>query len=234
MLIRSMMNKSICGLCLFAASAVHAANESDMRNKVYCEIITNKDRSFTTYAVYTTWGLNDCPQSIWQNITPSSVKKQTKSWFVHLNGPRHWIFDGFQNSKLISKKIRNINGLNLREAGEIHLSVWRFLKGLPSYEKQIIHRTTNWIYDANKPVYELIDPNGQVYVMQSYSTQKKPQTSASLAGLGDVLKLPSGWKFKTGLLKKSEKIPTPGNQATVIQDDFLNTYQAVAHDLLQD
>lgn len=229
---RHMITKSICGLCIFTASVIHAANQTNMRDKIYCEIIIN-DKSLMTYSVYTTWGLNDCPQNIWQKITASAVKKQTKSWDARLNGPRHWVFDGFENTSLINNTVRNIQGLGFREAGILQLSIWRFLRGVAPYHQVVIHRTTNWIYDANKPVYELIDPNGQVYVMQSYSTQKTPQTLQSLSTLATTLALPSGWKFKTGILKQTEKIAAPNHQATLIQDDFLNTYQAITHDLLQ-
>lgn len=91
-----------------------------------------------------------------------------------------------------------------------------------------------WIYDAGKPVYELIDPKGNVFVMQSYSVQKEPQTEQSLTQLGSKLKLPTQWRFKTGILKKAGTVQAIDNMAVVVQDDFLNTYQKATHDLLAD
>ncbi|WP_454785266.1 hypothetical protein [Legionella sp. WA2024007413] len=208
-----------------------AAQKSHLRGERYCEIIVAK--SISDYAVYNTIGLNDCPQKIWDKITPESVKKETGSTHVHLNGPRYWMIDGMQNSNLVNTHVKTFNGLTMREAGILHIPLKDLLLEAP-YRPLKVARKTTWIYEAGKPVYELIDPKGHVFVMQSYSVQKMPQTEQSLSQLSTKLKLPAKWQFKTGTLKKTETVQAIKDMAVVVQDNFLNTYQQATHDLLVD
>ena len=207
-----------------------AAERSNMRGTRYCEILISK--TMTAYSVYNTIGLNDCPQDIWDKITVEKVKQDTGSSFVHLNGPRYWVIDGLKNSTLVNPTKRTIAKLTLREAGVLHIGLIDLVRGKTPYKERTVDRKTTWLYDAGKPVYELIDPKGTVFVMQSYSIQDSPQTLESLSQLASKLSLPKGWTFKTGTLKKLEMLKAIDEKATVIQDDFLNTYQKATHDFL--
>jgi hypothetical protein len=209
-----------------------AAERSNMRGKRYCEIIIPK--TISEYAVYNTLGLNDCPENIWDKITIEEVKKETDSSFVHLNGPRYWVIDGLKNSSLVSTTVKTIANLKMREAGVLHIRMLDLVRTKVAFKTRTVARKTTWLYDADKPVYELIDPQGTVFVMQSYSIQTTPQTLESLSQLGSMLKLPKGWQFKTGMLKKLEKLEAINEKAIVIQDDFLNTYQQATHDFLKE
>ena len=224
------MRKYLLVFLLLSSFLSQAATNSHMRGGRYCEIIVPK--TITSYAVYNTWGLNDCPEKIWDQITVERVKAQTKAHFVHLNGPRYWVIDGFKNSKLINSTTEDISGLKLREAGILHIRLIDLVKSQQPYKEHIVDRTTTWVYDAGKPIYELISPKGTVYVMQSFSIQKHPQSLSSLDRLATDLKLPKGWIFKAGIVKKSEALKAINNKAIVVQDDFLNTYQMATHDYL--
>lgn len=230
------MNKTVFSttlsiILLFTPFLSQAVDKNHMRGTRYCEIIINK--SLTNYAVYNTWGLNDCPEKIWEKITVEQVKKETGASFAHLNGPRYWVIDGLTNSNLINPSKKTIAGLELREAGVLHMRVLDLLRSNSPYHQHIVDRHTTWIYQSGKPIYELIDPKGNVFVMQSYSIEKSPQTSSSLAELGSKLALPKGWVFKTGTLNKSEILQAIDNHAVVVQDDFLNTYQLATRDFLK-
>lgn len=217
-------------ILFFVPLLSYGAETSNMRGKRYCEIILSK--TISSYAVYNTWGLNDCPEQLWSKVSMSAVKKETRASFVHLNGPRYWVIDGFKNTSLINPAIKTISGIPMREAGILHLSLIDLFKNKP-YQSHIVDRKTTWIYQEGKPVFELIDPTGQVFVMQSYSVQKYPQTMDNLKQLGDKLQLPKGWKFKTGVLNKLETIEAVNNKAVVVQDNFLNTYQKASYDFLK-
>lgn len=226
----SIFNKTLATFLMMACLTAEAAQMDNLRNQRYCEIILSQKS--LNFSVYNTIGLNDCPQQIWEKITPESIKKETGAFWVHLNGPRYWMIDGFKNTKAINPEQRVLGGLAMREAGIVHLGLFDILRGGKPYSAITVDRETVWVFDANKPVYELIDPKGQVFVMQSYSVQKAPQTEESLAQLGSKLKLPEGWKFRTGTLRKEMDLVAVNNKATVVQDDFLNTYQLAAQDFL--
>ena len=218
-------------LLMVAPTLVQAAEKSDMRGKRYCEIVVSK--ALTRYAVYNTLGLNDCPENMWDKVTIAQVKKETGASFVYLNGPRYWVIDGFKNSNLHNPTIQTINGLTMREAGLLSIKLADLFKASAPYYKHDVTRHTTWIYQSGKPIYELIDANGDVFVMQSYGIQKSPQTENSLSELGAKLKLPKDWVFKTGILKQIEPVEAINNRAIVIQDNLENTYQKASHDFLK-
>ncbi len=212
---------------LFSAS-IHAGERLHLRGERYCEILTAT--SPYTLHVYNTLNLNTCPEDIWRNISKSSVKHEKHVLFAILNGPRYWTIDGIKHAKLINNKVETINGLALREAGVLHLGVKDWVTAKLFYREHVVQRDTVFIFDAGKPVYELISPNGSVYVMQSYKAAHG-MNQDKLAHLGQLLTLPSGWKFKTGNTTKEESVDSQ-HQAVVIQDNFENTYEKAAHDLL--
>lgn len=226
----SVLKCIVCCVLSLLPYVTHAADKTELRGQRYCEIILSK--SLRELAVYNTWGLNDCPQDIWKQITVAKVKKETGAHFVHLNGPRFWVIDGFQNTTLINPETPALAGLAVREAGILHLTWADIVKSRGPYTQHQIARNTTSVYNANKPVYELIDPKGNVYVMQSYSIQFAPQTEDSLANLEGKLTLPQGWHFKSGLITEQKTVKAILNVATVVQDDFFNTYQLTSRDLL--
>lgn len=224
--------KTLSIILLITPFSSQAAEKMNIRGSRYCEIIFTE--SLTTYEVYNTFGLNDCPQAVWDKVNLDQVKKEAGSTFVHLNGPRYWVIDGIKNASLMNSIPKVLGGLAMREAGVLHLSVYDLIraKSGSQYQQWKVERQTTWIYEPGKPIYELIDPEGHVFVMQSYSTQKYPQSQASLASLASKLSLPTGWQFKTGDIQKRETLSTTNHLAIVVQDNFLNTYQLAAHDFL--
>jgi hypothetical protein len=50
----------------------------------------------------------------------------------------------------------------------------------------------------------------------------------SLKTLGQRLRLPRGWSFRVVTLRADYSLEAPGGQATIVQDDLLNTYQKSA------
>ncbi len=86
-------------------------------------------------------------------------------------------------------------------------------------------RDNTWIFREGREVYELIDPDGDAYVMQSYSHQVDDTlTSADLPSLGERLQLPAGWSFRARVVPSDLVVQATG-QATVTQDELRNTYQ---------
>lgn len=218
------------GLGLILSLQAMAVSKTGIRGQRYCEILYSKN--IKDYHVWTTFGLNHCPAQQWRTITASKIRHETGAWLVHLNGPRYWTIDGFEHTSLRHPDIKIMAGLAFREAAVVHVGWAALWKRLHPYETQKVRRETTWVYDAHQRVYELISPEGRVFVMQSYSLQKYPQSLHSLATLGQHLHLPQGWQFKTGLLSQRQTVNAVNQEALIVQDDFLNTYQWSEHDLL--
>ena len=200
----------------------------NLRGVRYCEIFVITSRlTHITGAVYNTLGLNECPAEEWQALDPDALKKAFKARAVVKNGPRYFLMD--QNALQNPGAIVSADGLQLRLVATIRLpmgSVSRGNKRKP-YTEHTIERSTSYMFSGGTLVYELVDPRGQVYIMQSYAQIVDPTlTEASLETLASRLRLPEGWHYRVRRLDQDYIVETSG-EAHVIQDDFENTYQCV-------
>src|SRR5262249_17709376 len=93
------------------------------------------------------------------------------------------------------------------------------------YTEHKVSRCTRFTLDAGEPVYELISPSGEAYLMQSYSEIVDPSLRmADLQNLGSRLKLPRGWIFRTRILAASLPVIATG-EARIVQDATKNPYR---------
>ncbi len=209
------------------AFADEAGGKTGLFNTRYCEILTLDRHGIKVDAtVYNTIGFNDCPSDAWNGITEKAAAKQLGVQGVELNGPRYWVLDGIKGSGISTTgKTVTVNGIEMGERATLVASLWQALGGHKLYKPTEIKRDTVFTYSAGKPVFELTDPQGNVYRMQSYAQiVNKQATLDDLAGLGATLKLPKGWIYATRVLDKDEDLVASG-VAYVLQDDFLNSYQ---------
>lgn len=199
--------------------------QPEARGARYCEILVGYvEGSDVRVEVYNTYGLSDCPDAAWSAVDPAKVKAERMADTVILNGPRRWVIDRFVNSTFLDGTKTVIGGLEMREAGQLVLPLAEAMSA--PYSARTIQRNTTYVFDAGKKVYELVDPMGEVFVMQSFSMQQKPDLAeADLPGLAAQLTLPSGWTYRARDLTETQEVTAVGGMATVIQDDLGNTYQ---------
>ncbi|MFZ4715259.1 MAG: hypothetical protein ACOYL6_16170 [Bacteriovoracaceae bacterium] len=176
--------------------------------------------------VYNSIGLNLCPEEMWNKLSVHKIKKEFKKSFVKLNGPRYWTMDAMESS-LLDTNIIKFGELGMRKAGIVSVPFFEILGNRKPYKERKVNRKSIWIFYPNEMIYLLEDPTGKKYIMQSYSTEKKPLTINELSHLNSLLKLPKGWAFRPLRLEEELRIPIPENMATVIQDEFYNTYTLI-------
>ena len=208
-------------------SAIHASEH--VLNQRYCEIILSKSKMHLQ--VLNTWGLNNCPASLWNALSEDSLKRETGSFFVHMRGPQYFVMDSIELASSIHTETRTIGDLPLRAIAWVEVQPSDIIHGNNPYHEHKIHRHITYTYAANQTIFELIDPTGRVFVMQSYSMQHKKQNFDGLSKLNTCLNLPRNWQFKSGVLKSSQRL-VGGSNSIVLHDDYLNTYQLAPHDLL--
>lgn len=210
------------------------ANTSELRDSRYCEIIpVTRDGKTLTSSVYNTTGLNDCPEDVWETITPQSVAKQYKAIQVKMNGPRYWTLDsieasGDSNTDTIYTFGTAPNTLQTYKRATIQTEVGQPTVGDEDYVPNSVKRDTSFLFKAGEPVFELTDPDGNVYMMQSYATYVDTGlTYEQLPDLGSKLQLPSGWKYSTRTLTDDYTLSTASTDgvAYVVNDNFDNSYQ---------
>ena len=208
------------------AGGAEPANLLDAR---YCEVLLGSLSGATVDVdVYNTIGLNDCPQADWEALDADAIKSEFMVDAAILNGPRYWTITRFAVGVLQSEEVVTFGGLDMRIGGRISLPISVVTQGNSPYEVRTIQRESIVLFAAGQRVYELVDDTERVFIMQSYSTQYEPQTLASLETLGERLSLPQGWSYRTRVLSEDLQVEAVDNMATVLQDDFTNTYQLTA------
>lgn len=196
----------------------------NMRGVRYGEVLAMFLRDTGLEAeVYGTQMLNDCPQELWQTLDADAIAKEMGAVFVKLNGPRYWLLDGLgAKVAVVDPVFRDFNGITMRRIATIHLGT-DYSPG--SYVERKINRGAVFFWDAGKKVYELVNPDGLTYVMQARCIGVDPTISEeSLDMLGDKLSLPTGWSYRVRVLHEELVVDTTAHVATVLQDEFENTY----------
>jgi len=173
--------------------------------------------------VYGTQMLNDCPQELWEMLNADEITKDMGAVFVKLNGPRYWVLDGLGSKvAVVDPVFKDFNGIQMRRIATIPIGA-DFAAG--PYVARNVNRGAVFFFDAGKTVYELVDPDGRALVMQARCVGVDPgMTEESLATLGERLALPEGWSYRTRILESELVVDTSASLATVVQDEFENTY----------
>lgn len=197
-----------------------------MRGVRYGEVLAVYLRDGNIEAeVYGTQMLNDCPAELWDTLDADVIAKDLESLAVKLNGPRHWMLDGLGSKvNAVEPIFRDFNGLQMRR-----IAVIRFEPGdtpaTAPYQERFVDRGAQFFFDAGSVVYELVNPEGKAYVMQAYCIGVDATiTQENLATLGERLSMPDGWSYRSRILDEELVVDTTGQIATVLQDEFENTY----------
>lgn len=195
-----------------------------MRGVRYGEVLPIFLRDDGLHAeVYGTQMLNDCPQELWARLDVKALAQEFGAVFVKLNGPRKWVLDGLGTKVApVEPVLREIGGIMFRRIATLALG--DKLGGGP-YTENKVNRGAVFYWDAGKSVYELVGPDGKVYVMQALCMGvDATMTEDSLLTLGDRLALPEGWSYRTRVLTEELVVDTTASIATVLQDEFENSY----------
>jgi hypothetical protein len=207
-----------------ASSAAGAIKTSGMRDTRYCEIFTVFLAPAPVAKVNNSYGLNKCRRGWWESLDPAALAAEAGADVVLLNGPRYWLIDKVAVtdpgpiSTFAGKRMREVATIDLAKVG---------LAPPPPYTQVKIQRGTKFVFLAGKRVFELTDPNGRRYVMQSYARIVDPGLRyRELRGIGEEIGLPEGWSYRSRKLKQKLVLRANG-QATIVQDALKNTYQRI-------
>ena len=200
---------------------------ADLRNFRYAEVLpTFECGGGLVTEVYVTTGFNDSPEEEWYALNADDLANELGAVAVTLNGPRHWLMNeimrGVDNGNSGFEKIATFGSLQMQLAAQISGPGDDEL-----YSENEVQRSTTYIFRAGTEIYKLVSPQGEEYVMQSYSRKINPDLMMEdLASLGDTLNLPLGWAFRTEILSVDLEVVADG-LAFVIQDEWGNSYQKI-------
>ena len=181
---------------------------------------------------YDTTGLNggddshdSAPAELAQRLDPKRIAKKYQAIAVRVKPPSHWTVDWLADRV---GTVRSFDGLNAAWMGySLAPSAAISPKPAPpaAYHPAFSARTAIQGFKKGSEIYLLDDPKGRTWVMVSYTNKDMPDlTIDKLSSLGDVLKLPQGWKFRTATLTKELVLEPKAGFAEIIQDDKANLY----------
>lgn len=211
-------------------------------NYPYCELIPDTvANGEITEHVFNTLGFNTCPASQFDTITEQNVIDAYNAQYpptggaaaatsATINGRRHWVMTTIQSTGGVtgSTDTLTVNGMQLGLKAVLQVPQGSSTIGEVPYQVNTVQRDTVYVFRRGRPIYEVIAPNGQVFVMQSYTDAM--DSSISLKKLSNVAymrnknQFPKGWRYRTRTLKKDLTLTASGS--TQIVNDYLrNTYQ---------
>jgi hypothetical protein len=181
--------------------------------------------------VYDTTGLNggddsrdSAPASVAQNLDPKKIARQYQALSARIDPPYRWTIDWLADRV---GKVRSFDGLNAAWMGN-SLAPSAAISAKPTprlaYHPTSTARTAVAGFKKGSEIYLLDDPKGQTWVMVSYKDMPE-MTIDKLKSLGDVLKLPQGWKFRAVTIRNELVLEPKAGLAGVIQDDKGNLYR---------
>lgn len=182
------------------------------RGYLYCELVF--DYGDIGNDIYSTSPLKEADLEWWDNLDTNALAKEFGANKVYKNGPQWWSMDevsvmGSQPIDVAGTKM--IFGAHL-PAGTLNI---------PKYAVFNPAKYQNLTWKAGQPVYQLVDPDGYVYVLQGH---KIP--TGQLASLGQKFKsLPEGWSYKVVTLEEDLIMNlTPAEPIPSVQDEFDQIY----------
>jgi hypothetical protein len=198
---------------------------TDVSGKRYGEVLlVTPGEAGPQAAVYNSFPLNDCPDELWSALDAQTIATENGAAAALLNGPRYWLMNAIEKEQQGPQIKKTFGGIEMIQQATVLLSS---MNPAP-YGVNKVTRHTVFVFNAGEEVYELQDPHGHRWIMQTWSQVADPTLSrADLPKLGDRLKLPDGWSYRPRVLTEELRIDTTSRAAQVTQDDLTNSYSLV-------
>ena len=190
-----------------------------------------------TGTVYNTLGLTDDLSDAefdarFRALDPEVLRATFHGDAVWMNGPRRALMDSFTAAALDEGRTTPVGSIPMRTVATLQIpDLDRFLGSRrPPYTEITVGRTTEWVFDRGREVYELVAPDGGVYVLQSASQHVDPDlTLDKLPTLGERLQLPDGWRYQVRTLDRDLVVRAQrgGTKAHIVFDEYENNFQRV-------
>jgi len=211
-----------------------SAAPSELRDYPYCEVIPDTVSGGTlTEHLFNTLPYGPCNSKKFTEITEQDIIAAyntaygANSTSATINGPRHWVLDTLTATGGVtsSGKSLTVNGIKFGLVGELPTPAGQATIGTNPYVVSTVQRNTIYLFKKGTQVYELTDPSGKVYVMQSYSQQVDPSLSLrTLSGIGPTDQLPAGWSYAARRLTADLTLTASGS-TMIVNDYYRNTFQ---------
>jgi len=182
------------------------------RGYLYCELVFNYGKKGSD--IYSTSPLAEAKLDWWDNLDLEALARQFGAESVYKNGPQWWSMDVV--GVMASEPVK-VAGVSMVFGAHLPPGTLK----IPKYTVFNPAKFQNLVWKAGKPVYQLVDPDQHVYVLQGHKVPTE-----KLATLGERFKtLPDGWKYRVKVLREDLVMKlTPRKPIPSVQDEFDQIY----------
>lgn len=194
---------------------------ADLHDMRFCEIILIGPELAEVYN--TTLQEEGCDETTWQAIDKAALAARYGAKGVLLNGPKHWMMDA---QILDFGAARTLQGITGNWAASLPSSGLSEAGGTP-YLIYSPEKKQNMAYHAGTKVFEIVDDEGHVYVLQARGAGL---TNADLDTLDDRMELlPAGWSYRGRVLEEALVLDLDPAKARIyaVGDEFYQYYTRI-------
>ncbi len=199
----------------------------DMRGYRFCEVglITGSDEETAIANIWNTTCACDPTPELFDALDADAVAREHGALRAWLNPVRHCLFDRLDVWEVgEDRTFGGMSGTWTSVAGAADIAK-AAVQG--SYGSRYVYRNSTLTFDRGRYVFLLVEPDGEVFVMQAFSRHVDPTLSEdNLTHLGSRLDLPAGWGFRAEMLDQDLEVTSSKDDlAHVLHDSLDNVYQ---------
>jgi len=182
------------------------------REYLYCELVFDYGENGND--IYSTSPMTEASLDWWNDIDLKALAKEFGARVVYKNGPQWWAMD--EVTVMLSEPVK-VAGVDMAYGATLPAGTME----IPKYTIFNPKKYQNLVYKAGQPTYQLVDPDGHVYVVQGHKVPIE-----RMAGLGNEFKkLPKGWEYRVQVLEKDLVMHLrPDKGIPSVQDEFHQIY----------
>ncbi len=198
----------------------------DVRGHRFCEVglITGTNQDNAIANIWNTTGACEPAPEQFDALDADLIARENGAVRAWLNPVRQWMFDRLDIREVgDDRTFEDITGTWMAAVGAASLMD---TADRGSYQPEYAYSTGDVTFSGGSEVYLLDAPDGEVFVMQSFSPRLDPTSrETDLAHLYTRLDLPEGWRFRAERLDEDmEVLSNPDSLAHVLHDDLDNVY----------
>ncbi|TMV07525.1 hypothetical protein FGK63_08620 [Ruegeria sediminis] len=191
---------------------------TDIRGMVFCEFLLITDKDVT---IYNTSANGECDLDTFSQLDPADIATEHGAKQAQLNGPKYWIMD---EQTLGLGETKTFGGIEARYAATLPLASLGSGEGADPYAPYVTQKEQKMVYHAGKPVYELVDKDGNAYVLNAYGAQVE---NGDPSNLEKQLKPAEGWTFRSRILDEEMVIIQKGDRPNKMVGDDMHQYYSL-------
>ena len=215
---RTLLGITLTTLSVGLAAAdekVESVELNDIRGMRFCEFLLIFDDHVV---IYNTSASQGCPDDKWQTMDPASIAANHGANKAQLNGPHFWVMD---DQTLGMGETKTFGGIDARYAATLPISALGSGTGSTPYKPYTSAKDQTMVFKAGSPVYELVDPDGNTYVLNAYGAEVKDGDPANLT---QQLSPTEGWSFKVSTPTEDLTIEGSTDKPVQMVGDDLHQY----------